>query len=291
MNAIKRMFWNDGQCRLRMVWRLLIQFNLFVTMLAGLAVIPKVLGESPASVVILASVYLAAGLALACLLARFIDHRPLADYGFHVTCRWWLDFGFGLFLGAALMTGIFLAERFAGWVRVQAPAVTTSGLAPVKALLLSIFFYVVVAFNEEFAFRGFQFRNLAEGLAGWRLGSRAALLCACAVSSAAFGLAHITNDNSTVLSTINIMLAGLLLSLPYLLTGELAVPIGMHTAWNLFQAAVFGFPVSGSAPKRRVLIPEQDGPVLWTGGDFGPEGGILATIALVVGCGLIALWV
>jgi membrane protease YdiL (CAAX protease family) len=46
---------------------------------------------------------------------------------------------------------------------MTATAVTESGLAPGAALLLSVFFYLVVAFNEEFAFRGYQLRNLAEG--------------------------------------------------------------------------------------------------------------------------------
>jgi hypothetical protein len=93
------------------------------------------------------------------------------------------------------------------------------------------------------------------------------------------------------LGTLSIMLGGLLLSLPYLLTGELAIPIGLHLTWNLFQGTVYGFPVSGNVPTRRLLDVQQGGPDLWTGGAFGPEAGLLADLWILIGCGLILLWV
>jgi len=292
MGGIVIIFWNPQQRRLRAGWRLLIQLHLFVAMLVGLAVVGRGLGQGLAAAVVGTLLYLALGLGAAWVLARFVDHRPLVDYGFRLDPQWWLDFGFGFVLGAALMTGIFLVERASGWLTVAAPAVTKSGLTPVPAFLLSLFFYAVVAANEEFTFRGYQLRNLAEGLAGHWLGPRAATVAAWLFASAVFGLAHATNDGATTLSTLNlVVLTGGVLGLPVLLTGELAISIGLHLSWNLFQGTVYGFPVSGSVPSRGLLITEQGGPQLWTGGAFGPEGGLLATLAGVVGCGLIALWV
>jgi membrane protease YdiL (CAAX protease family) len=188
------------------------------------------------------------------------------------------------------MTGIFLTERLTGWITVTAPPVTESGLSPGPAALLSLTFYFTVAAIEEFTFRGYQLQNLSEGLAGQRLGAQAAIVAALLLSSAIFGLLHATNSNATATSTLNITLAGVLLGLPYILTGELAISIGLHLSWNFFQGTVFGFPVSGSVPSRRLLIPEQSGPTLWTGGAFGPEGGLLGTVATVIGCVLVIAW-
>jgi membrane protease YdiL (CAAX protease family) len=292
MGHMKNIFWNGQQRRLRAGWRLLIQPILFFAMLVGLAVLSYGLRPGPGSAAIGTGLYLALGLGVAWLLARFVDRRPLADYGLHLAPGWWLDLAFGLFLGGTLMSGIFVTEHLAGWLQVAAPAVTESGLTPGAAVLLSLFFYAAVAANEEFAFRGYQVRNLAEGLAGWPLGPRAAIAAAWLISSAFFGLAHATNDSATALSTLNIMLlTGWLLGLAYVLTGELAIPIGLHLSWNLFQGTVYEFTVSGSVPSRRLFITEQGGPVLWTGGSFGPEGGLLATACAAVGCVLICLWV
>ena len=92
------------------------------------------------------------------------------------------------------------------------------------------------------------------------------------------------------ISTLNIILAGVLMGLPYLLTGELAISLGLHIAWNLFEGTIYGFPVSGSAPTRHLIAMQQGGPELWTGGAFGPESGLLAVIMILIGCGLILVW-
>jgi hypothetical protein len=77
-----------------------------------------------------------------------------------------------------------------------------------------------------------------------------------------------------------------------LLTGELAIPIGVHITWNFFQGNVFGFPVSGSDFSIATFISiEQGGPGLWTGGVFGPEAGLLGLAAILLGGALTIVWV
>jgi membrane protease YdiL (CAAX protease family) len=139
--------------------------------------------------------------------------------------------------------------------------------------------------------RGYQLRNVAEGLA-WRWWSpRTALIAGWLLSSAFFGLLHAGNPNATPTSTAFLMLAGLFLGLGFILTGELAIPIGLHITWNIFQGNVFGFPVSGTTVEASILAIEQRGPTLLTGGAFGPEGGISGLVALVFGSVAIWVWV
>ena len=230
------------------------------------------------------------GLIALWIVARFIDHRKLADFGFHLNRRWWLDFGFGCFLGAFLMAFIFIVELALGWVTIQ--HTFYSPLLPFWASMgIGVLSYIGVGINEEIFARGYGLRNLAEGLCLPKVSPRTAFLASYVISSILFGVFHLMNDNATWASTFFIMLIALLLGLGYVLTGELAMPIGIHMTWNFFQGYVFGFPVSGGASGNSVFAIQQGGPAVWTGGAFGPEAGLIGILATALGCILVVLWV
>lgn len=329
MRHITYPFWNRGEHRLRALWRLIGQLIILVVaalplqMVVGAAAVgilmsqagvtPDQLADPQVTQRVLAPQALQAllfgspvlvmfstlGMLVAVLLSvwlagRFLDRRRFADFGLHFGRNWWIDFGFGLLLGGLLMLAVFLVELAAGWVTVKGTLVTDNPNVPFAAAILPpLLLFLAVGFYEELFSRGYQLRNMAEGL-NWRvIGPRRAIVIAMLLSSAVFGLLHVFNPNASFISTFNIFVAGgILLAMGYLLTGELAIPIGVHITWNFFQGNVFGFPVSGGDYRWATFISiEQGGPDLWTGGAFGPEAGLIGLGAILVGGLLIALWV
>jgi len=287
----QHILWNSEQNRLRAGWRMLIQSILFIAILLGENIFIDLFGDGWLSRLLASLVYLAGGLGLSWLMARFIDRRPYADFGFHLDRKWWLDLGFGLTLGAFMMTSVFLSMRAAGWITITKTATTNLGLPFSVAFFLKVITFTIVAINEELTFRGYQLKNLAEGFTNKAINSQSAIVLAFLFSSALFGLAHIASPNSTIVSTLNIIMAGLVIGLPFLLTGELGLSIGLHLTWNLFQGNVYGFPVSGNPQTTHLFSIQQTGPNLWTGGAFGPEGGLIILVWTIVGCGLTIMWI
>ncbi len=303
-------FYNGREGRLRAFWRLLFQFVLYtlgVTVLASLALVGFILVNGPllgdevansitsspafratsliaASVATLTSVWVA---------GRYFDRRPFSGLGLRLDGAWWLDLGFGLFLGAFLMTAIFLVELTAGWVEVTGTfevVGSTESFFPAILIPATLFFFVGI--GEEVFFRGFQLTNIAEGLNYPGLGHRGAVALAWVLSSFLFGLLHSTNPGATLASTANIAFAGLMLGTGYVLTGRLGISIGLHITWNFFQGNVFGFPVSGIGTIGATFVSiEQGGPILLTGGSFGPEAGLISLVTMAVGGLLTWLWV
>lgn len=319
MEPIKNLFWNSDQRRLRTLWRLIGQlmilaaivivvegaigfvvFGLLVAregtppnQLSDPQVVQRFIIENPI-MMMLTYLGLAPSVAVSIWLAgRFLDRRPFADLGFHLDRNWWTDLGFGLLQGALLMVIIFVVELAAGWVTVTGTLVTRqadTGFLP--AILVPLVIFLAVGFYEELFSRGYQLQNLAEGLTWNLISPRAAIVIATLLSSAAFGVLHAANPNASVVSTVNLVIAGLHLATGYLLTGQLAIPIGLHITWNFFQGNVFGFPVSGVDYRSATVISiEQGGPDLWTGGAFGPEAGLVGLGAMVVGVVMTILWV
>ena len=201
--------------------------------------------------------------------------------------------GFGLALGAFLMLIIFVIELAAGWITITGTFETRQpDAAFVGALVLPLLTFLSVGFYEELFSRGYQLQNIAEGLSGKAISSQVAILVATLLSSAVFGVLHAGNPNASVVSTINLIIAGVFLALGYILTGELAISIGLHITWNFFQGNVFGFPVSGGDYRSATFMAiQQGGPDVWTGGAFGPEAGLIGLAMIIIGSLLIALWV
>ncbi|MCY4079380.1 MAG: type II CAAX endopeptidase family protein [Caldilineaceae bacterium] len=296
MKRILLPFWNSDDRRLRAGWRLILHVILVAFLIVALEVLLSLASEDLEDSSAFGIVEMAlSGLAIVAgtlLAARFLDRRPVSDLGLQFSSHWWRDLGYGLFLGAFLMLLVFLVELALGWATVEEIFLTNRSVPFGLAIFWPLTLYLAVGIYEELVSRGYHFKNLAEGLSFSPLGRRSAILLAWLISSAVFGLLHAGNPNATVVSTVNLFLAGLFLGLPFLLTDQLAMPIGIHITWNFFQGNVFGFPVSGTSNNETTFIAvQQGGPDLWTGGAFGPEAGLLGLAAILVGSLLIVWWV
>jgi hypothetical protein len=296
MAFIKRIAWNKEEARLRAGWRLVLQFAILFIFMVILAILDSNLADSlPKSIVgksdsILLPIELLIALLLSVWFAgRFLDRRRFADFGFRLSPSWWFDLGFGLALGALVMTAIFLIELVIGWVIITETFKSgVNGFFFPIDILWALVTFICVGIYEELLGRGYQLKNLAEGLNLKSFSPKSAVVLAALHTSAFFGLLHAFNPHATMISTLNLMLAGILYATAYLLTGELAIPIGYHIMWNFFESSVFGFPVSGFDPGTTFIAIRQSGPRVWTG---GPEAGLLGTGARLGGILLIIGWV
>lgn len=216
---------------------------------------------------------------------RFLDKRKINDFGFHFSALWWKDLAFGLSLGACLMTLIFASEQIFGLLEITGTqAVNASGVPFLTGIICSVAFYITIGIFEEMLMRGYLLRNLAEGLHFRFIPAKWALLISFIITSSIFGALHFANPGFSFLSMDFLIVAGIMLGLGYVLTGDLAISIGLHITWNFFQGTVFGFPVSGVAPDFSFIRIQQGGAAWLTGGAFGPEAGVLGLAAMLMGC-------
>jgi hypothetical protein len=97
-----------------------------------------------------------------------------------------------------------------------------------------------------------------------------------------FGLAHLFNPGATSLAIGNVALAGVFLGTVFYLPGGLWTATGAHLGWNATLAALAA-PVSGLPFAMPWLDYRPGAPQWFTGGGFGPEGGLTATAVLAAG--------
>ena len=281
--------WNGTERRLRAPLRIALTAAVVVLLLVGFGALVAALAPTPSvpvGTVLLSSTLTAVAVGLACLVAaRVLDRRRLRDYGLSLDVDWAVDLVVGSVLGGFLMTLILLVSLLAGWAEVTGALHADAGLSVPVAFALATLAFVAVSLGEELALRGYLLTNLAEGLRG--LGDRAAVALATLGSAAVFGALHATNPGATALSVAGVALAGVMLGLGYVLTDRLALPVGLHFSWNLFQGPLFGLPVSGVDLGVSLLVLDVTGPARLTGGAFGPEAGLVGAGAIVLGTALI----
>ncbi len=173
----------------------------------------------------------------------------------------------GLVLGSVLQSLTILVIYLKG-------GYTVVTINPVQFLIPPLTMGLTSAVFEEILLRGIIFRITEE-----QLGSYLALL----ISALLFGLMHLANPNSSLTVGIGLAIqAGLLLGAAYMYARSLWLPIAIHFSWNFTQSAIFGASVSGKAISKTLITSKIAGAEWFTGGTFGPEGSIQATLFCLI---------
>ncbi len=280
---LAHIFISSAENRLRAGWRLLIQAfgQVVLTLcLSPLIIIPFGLMSGSFDVSGLPFLGLSEILELftvtvsVFLARRFLDKRSIPSLGLDFRLSTLVDLLAGILITFIMMGGIFLVGRGLGWITFQGFAWQSNPIPTVfSSVVLSFLVFLVVAWNEELMSRGYHLQTITNGTN---------LFWGITLSSLIFGLLHLGNPNATWFSAAGIFFAGLFFALAYIWTKGLWLPIGLHLGWNFFEGVVFGFPVSGLNINTLSHI-TVSGPILWMGGAFGPEAGLIVLPALVLG--------
>lgn len=104
-------------------------------------------------------------------------------------------------------------------------------LSPLKgtsfATTIAMFLlYLLIALREELAFRGYPLRSLAYSIGSWK---------AQAIIAIFFALEHLAGGYTLGQAIFGAAIGAILFGIATLRSGGIALPLGIHTAWNFSQ--------------------------------------------------------
>jgi len=201
----------------------------------------------------------AAALVAGWVMMSKVESRPPAALGLVVNRRAARDFSLGCGIGAGLLGSVVLVMAIAGWLNVTGTGVSSE----------------VIAGGMPYVARG-----------------------GCPMWQSSFCLRRSSRNSRFVDTRFNCS--------PRLMdrawqwevrrsfsrssTGQIRVSggvqwavTGTHFAWNWTMGVAAGLPVSGLDVGPALVDVSVSGPDLWTGGAYGPEGGLLLTMATITG--------
>ena len=261
---------------LRAGWRISIYLLIFIpSLLPGIGVL-KLVGwlfnlsggnDLTSPINILFMIVVASGLAIAAYITlQWIDKRPYELLGMNFSLSTIKEFMNGFAIGACNLVIVVVVLSVLGFLKIS-----WNGIDFIIGQ--SIFVYGLVfiggASIEELANRGYIFQALCEGTRAW---------IALFVTSLIFSVVHLFNQHMSVASILFLFVHGILYAVAYLKSRSLWTAIGVHWAWNWMQGPVCGVPVSGSVISNSLFKAQPQGPDVFSGGQFGVEGSILASL-------------
>jgi membrane protease YdiL (CAAX protease family) len=210
----------------------------------------------------------ATGLIANLLTMRIFDRRPFTDIGMRAGRASLHNLILGVLLGSGAAALMLVAPLLAGTGHLE----SQSGPGPSwPTLVFYLTTLAAAATGEEMIFRGYAFQLLID-----KIGPFATVLPVAVI----FGLAHSSNPHRSTLGVVNTVLWGVVLGYAFLRSHDLWLPIGLHFGWNMVLP-LFGVNLSGLTIEVTRYHYRWDLLPVWSGGDYGPEGGLLATIFVI----------
>lgn len=284
---MEKLLW-DSNGVLRSGWRASIFFFFFVlsaTMLGILStsvlVASGISSSSAPRIFFLVNglTSLIPAIAIGWICGKYLEKLPFETLGISLKGPWIWNLTVGSIVGMATISLAVFVAAIVGGLKFEVSQSNASDLA--IGIAGSLVVLAIGAAFEEVLFRGYLLQTFMRSGLAW---------LAIAMTSVFFGLVHAGNPNATAFSVLNTTLAGIWFSVAYLRTRELWFVTGLHLMWNWTQGSIFGIEISGlrSITPISVLTEIDAGPKWLTGEDYGVEGGIACTIAIVLSTA--ALW-
>jgi hypothetical protein len=250
---MKNIFIHPGENRLRAGWRVTFHMVLTVGLVFGLLA-TGIIDDLPLSLAWMEFSFMIIAVLVTAISRRYFDQRKFTDLG--LTLRqgaWWLDLAVGVGLGGLAAGGLVLIFYLLGWVRIEAFFSTFQpGLPILAGVAVDLFTFASVGVMEELI-RAYQLVNLSEGLTGpqgkrWRFAWLGGALGASLFSM----LMHLNQQGPSF--WIYTFLNSLIYCAMMLLTGRIALSLGLHMAWDFFITTVVSLGGAGPGFNAAVLF-------------------------------------
>lgn len=200
-----------------------------------------------------------------------IENRGLGDYGLSIRGGAGKHFLWGLFWGLCVFSGVMLLIATLRGFSFGGLAI--HGLDLLKYAGLWAIGFLLVGFVEEFLFRGYVQFTLAQAIGFWP---------AAIVWSLTFAGVHLRNPGENLVGALEVFLFAMFACLTLRRTGALWFAMGFHAAGDYAETFLFSVHDSGYAASGTLLNSSFHGPGWLTGGKVGPEGSVIAMLALCI---------
>jgi membrane protease YdiL (CAAX protease family) len=213
------------------------------------------------------------------LMAAVLDHKSPVTMGLGAGNAI-VDFLTGGVVGTFIFVFALAGAFLGGWAMLN-PAL--DGLS-MQVMAVGAVAMTLGAAGEEIMMRGYILQELMGKF------STATSVIASSVIFTTLHAGALLHSSMALIGALNIFAASLLLSLAYLATRSLWLPIGVHMGWNFAQGPLLGINVSGNdfaAGWHPVML---SGPELMTGGKFGFEASLLGLAGPLLGIVMMALF-